>query len=181
MRRIWVVMLAMFWVVALWPVAAEAGLFRAWEVAAYWHEDLDISQGRLYSAGLMFGGEADLVRGGQWRLELHLEGMLGGYGDYARGVEMALLPGLRLCFTRWRVEPYLEAGVGPSYNTLDIPALGTSFNFLSYGGLGVAFPLGEGRRLLLGWRIRHVSNAGLDERNHGLTSSQVQVGVGFSF
>jgi|Deesub1362A_J573_1020465.scaffolds.fasta_scaffold02817_4 hypothetical protein len=181
MRRIWLVTLAAVWGLTLWPSPAAAGLFRHWETAAYWHQDMDVSEGRLYSAGLMFGVVADLTHWERGRLELHLDGLLGGYGDHARGVEMGLVPGLRLCLTRWGVEPYLEAGIGPSYNTLHIPALGMSFNFLSYAGLGLRIPLQGGRHLELGWRVRHISNAGLDERNHGVTSSQLQVGVSFTF
>ncbi len=79
------------------------------------------------------------------------------------------------------LRPYLEAGIGPSYNSLNIKEMGTGFNFLSFGGAGVRYLLGGGRSLELGYRLRHISNAGLDESNHGVTAHQLQLGMAFEF
>ncbi len=106
---------------------------------------------------------------------------MGGYWDYDSGVEVALVPALRLFLGSAGLRPYLEAGIGPSYNSLNIKEMGTGFNFLSFGGAGVRYLLGGGRSLELGYRLRHISNAGLDESNHGVTAHQLQLGMAFEF
>ena len=168
----------------LLAVPADAGQSPPWEAGFgyFYHQSFDISRHRLRGAGLMGHWDRLASQGSWWRLDLRLELLAGGMDDYGSGQEIALVPGLRLYFNplgHWR--PYLEGGVGPSYNDLDIQELGTGFNFLSYGGFGLRLPLAAGTGLELGYRVRHLSNAGLDERNHGMTSHQLQAGLSWEF
>lgn len=152
-----------------------------WGVAAYYNTALDMDAGDLNGAGIQVHLASQLAKGDAFTLHLRLEALLGGFWDYGNGAEVALVPGLRLYFGAASFQPYLEGGIGPEVNALNIPELGTSFNFLSYGGLGVRFALGKDMNLEVGYRIRHISNAGMDERNHGVTSHQAQVGISFPF
>lgn len=160
-----------------WPLRpGEAGF-------AYYHNrSVDVGRGDLLGSGL--AGRLGLtLHSGAWhRLDLGLEIGLGGFAGHGSGFEAALAPGLRLYLNpdgRWR--PYLEAGAGISYNDLDIHELGTGFNFLTFAGLGLRLPLNEAISLDLGLRLRHISNAGLDQRNHGVTSHQLQAGLAWNF
>lgn len=161
--------------------ALAGGFFHEWGVTGYYNNDIDIDNGDLMGAGAIVHVAGNLLTGKTARLDLRLEGQVGRFWDYGDGMEFALVPGLRLMFALGKVQPYLEGGVGPSYNTLDIQELGIGFNFLSYGGAGLRFALSKSTSLDVGYRLRHISNAGLDERNHGVTSNQVQVGLAFSF
>ena len=160
-----------------WPLRpSEAGF-------AYYHNrSVDLDRGELLGSGL--GGRLALpLHFGRWhRLELALEFSLGGFAGHGAGFEAALAPGLRLYLNpagQW--QPYLEAGAGASYNDLDIHELGTGFNFLTFGGLGLRMSLDQATSLDLGFRLRHISNAGLDERNHGVTSHQFHAGLAWRF
>jgi len=161
--------------------AADIPFFKSWGISTYINQDSDIGGGSLYSAGVLVHLAAPIFTQPSARLDFRLEGLFGSYWDYGSGVEVGLIPGLRLYFGQWDIKPYLEGGIGPSYNSLDIEELGTNFNFLSYGGLGLSFALGKGTSLEAGYRLRHISNAGASERNHGVTANQIQVGLSFAF
>lgn len=160
-----------------WPLRpSEAGL------SFFNNRSLDIDRGNLYSGGLEGHLALPLHAGSWYRLDLELEMAVGGFCGYNSAFEVSLVPGLRFYLgPGWAVQPYCEAGAGVDYNNLDIPELGTGFNFITFGGLGVRVPLLGSTSLDLGYRLRHISNAGLDERNHGVTSHQVQAGLAWSF
>lgn len=163
------------------PMAAQAKFFQEWGLTAFGSLSMDIDNGDLYEAGIFGHLAAPLVDEQQLRIDFRLEGLVGAFWDYGSGVEVGLIPGLRLYFGKAKLQPYIEGGIGPSYNSLDIQELGIGFNFLSYGGVGLRFPLGDNTNLEVGYRLRHISNAGLDERNHGVTSNQVQFGISWGF
>ncbi|MCA1988352.1 MAG: acyloxyacyl hydrolase [Desulfarculus sp.] len=163
---------------------ARAQSSPAWETGFdfFFHQSIDIDRRDLRGAGLLCHWDRPLWTGRWYRLDLRLEFSAGGMNNYADGLELGLVPGLRTYFYpggSW--QPFLEAGVGPSYNTMDIPELGTGFNFLSYGGLGLRLRLTAATGLEIGYRLRHVSNAGLDDHNHGVTSHQCQAGLAWEF
>ena len=161
--------------------AAEIPFFKSWGVSAYINQDIDIDNGDLYSAGVLIHLAAPLMKEDGFRLDLRIEALVGSYWDYGSGVEVGLIPGLRAYLGSASLKPYLEGGIGPSYNGLDIEEVGTNFNFLSYGGVGLSYALSKGTCLEAGYRLRHISNAGASERNHGVTSNQVQIGLSFAF
>lgn len=164
------------------PAAAAWYTPDEWGLTVYGNTDIDVDEGDLYSAGLMLGfAKALTAKDASARLDFRLEGQVGSFWDYGSGAELAILPGLRLYLGKYKLKPYLEGGIGPSYNFLDIEELGIGFNFLSYGGVGVRYELGEGMSLDLGYRLRHISNAGMSDRNHGVTSNQLQFGLNWSF
>ena len=175
------VLLAALTLAASFASASEIPFFKSWGFSAYVNQDIDIDNGDLYSAGVLIHLAAPLIEEEGLRLDLRVEGLLGSYWDYGSGVEVGLIPGLRAYFGSAVIKPYLEGGIGPSYNGLDIEEVGTNFNFLSYGGVGISYALDKGTNLEIGYRLRHISNAGSSERNHGVTSNQIQIGVSYTF
>ncbi len=161
--------------------AAGQDFFKELSLDLYVQQSVDLGQADLNSAGLLLGLAGTLSEGELTRLDLRLELLEGVFWGYDRGVEIALVPSLRLYFKKWAVHPYAEGGVGVSYHSLDIEELGTDFNFLSFAGLGLRIPLNAAASLELGCRLRHISNAGLDQHNHGVTAGQVQAGVSWAF
>ncbi len=162
------------------PATVRAEYFEEVGVTAFGNVSMDIDGGALYEAGglLTFGVP---VYDETVRLDFRLEGLLGIFRDYGEGVEVGLIPGLRMYYGKWTLQPYIEGGIGPSYNSMDIHELGSGFNFMSYAGAGLRFPMQDNMNLELGYRLRHISNAGFDERNHGVTSSQIQFGISWGF
>ena len=66
------------------------------------------------------------------------------------------------------LQPYLKAGIGIMYMTLQTIEQGTQFNFNEFAGVGLQYRSKDNRTLLLEYRYRHLSNAGIDESNGGI-------------
>ena len=165
---------------AMAPAAAQAKFFQEWGLTAFGNLSSDVDGGDLYEAGAFVHVAAPLVND-QIRIDFRVEGLVGAFWDYGSGIEVGIIPGLRMYMGRGGLQPYIEGGIGPSYNGMDIQELGIGFNFLSYGGIGLRYNLENNMSLELGYRLRHISNAGLDDRNSGVTSNQVQFGIAWGF
>jgi hypothetical protein len=113
------------------------------------------------------------------RIRLAVE-LLGSTIDH-RGTkhELALNP---LLF-EWRhdrggaIVPFVEVGEGALWTTVRYLSLGGKFQFASHGGFGMHAFLASDVAITLGYRFRHISNAGLDEPNHGLNTHFFIVGL----
>lgn len=73
--------------------------------------------------------------------------------------------------------PYLEAGLGVhllSKVHIGTRNLSSSLQFGTHAGLGIRF--GQSEQFELGWRIEHLSNAGLHEPNPGINFSMMRFG-----
>ncbi len=164
----------------LWlPGQAGAWRFTEWGLGVFAHNDIDIQGANLGGTGLDLDVAGALWEGAGLRLDLRLEGSVAKFWNYANGLEVSLAPGLRLylpSFGEIGAEPFLEGGLGPSWDNLHIDEVGSALNFLSFGGIGLRLPL-EGSKLELGYRLRHISNGGLDERNHGVTSNLLRLAL----
>jgi hypothetical protein len=163
---------------AWWPHFSETGL------GLYGHTDLDIKGGNLGGLGLGAHLAAPLHLSERLRLDLRLEMSGSGFWNYASGAEVAAASGLRLYLPPPKPQglaPFMEAGLGLSFDELHIPELGTRFNFLSFCGLGLRQGIAPDTFLDLGYRIRHISNGGLDERNHGVTSHLIGLDLAWNF
>ena len=166
------------------PLSADAKWYmpQEWGVAGFGNIDLDMDSGDLVMAGATGSVGKALWHGEQMQLDLRLEASAATIWHKARGMEFALVPGLRFYLDRERMRPYIEAGVGPSYNTMYLKNVqGMGFNFLSYGGLGLRIMMWDRCFVDVGTRVRHISNAGLSEVNYGITSFQTMVGFGMEF
>lgn len=164
---------------ALNPALARAWDFTEWGLGAWAHSDIDIKGGNLQGLGVSLNVAGLIWSEAEFRLDFRLEGGVAKFWNYASGLEASLVPGLRLYFPAlgpWPARPFLEGGLGPSWDHLVIEELGSELNFLSFGGLGLRLPM-AGWHLELGYRLRHISNGGLEERNHGVTSNVLQLAL----
>lgn len=65
-----------------------------------------------------------------------------------------------------------EIGSGPMFLSIDTEEQGDAgFNFLNQFGLGAQVAVGEKSALTLGYRFRHLSNAGTSQPNSGINSN----------
>ncbi|KIX15354.1 acyloxyacyl hydrolase [Dethiosulfatarculus sandiegensis] len=152
--------------------ASAEAFFKSWGISYYICEDMDLDNEDLKAMGLLLHFDAPLTTWKAFELVFRLEGQAGGYWNYGAGMETALIPALRanlLCADSFK--PYLEGGIGPSFNELDIYEMGSNLNFTSFAGMGFSWLLKKAMGIETGVRLRHISNAGLDERNHGVTSA----------
>jgi hypothetical protein len=162
------------------PAVAGQGFFKEIGMSIYANQSFDLDQD-LNSAGVRLALIAPWMESETVKLDFRLEGQQAAFWGYDRGVEIAMVPALRAYFKWWSLRPYVECGIGLSYQSVDIYELGTDFNFLSFAGLGISLPIADAVSLEFGYRLRHISNAGLDERNHGVTSNQAQFEVSWAF
>ena len=164
------------------PAEAKWYMPEEWGAAGFGNIDIDVNEGDIIMAGATGHVAKSLWQGEQMSLDLRLELSAATTWHKARGMEFSLVPGLRLYLDRERMRPYVEAGIGPSYNTMDLKDIqGTGYNFLSFGGAGVRIMMWDRCFVDLGTRLRHISNAGLAEVNHGVSSFQTMVGFGMTF
>ena len=77
-----------------------------------------------------------------------------------------------------RVVPFFDAGIAALHTTLDnhAPEIAGHTQFLSQGGVGVQYFVRPGRAFVLEYRYFHMSNAGLQQPNHGFNGNMVSVG-----
>jgi len=67
-----------------------------------------------------------------------------------------------------------EIGSGPMYLSIDTHEQGKGgFNFLNQFGLGAQFAVSGNSALTVGYRFRHLSNAGTSQPNSGINSNAV--------
>jgi hypothetical protein len=104
-----------------------------------------------------------------------IEPMAAGIFGDEQSFEAQVVPFARAEFMRELIfHPYIEAGIGLIYTDLDHLHLGSHFHFSSNVGVGLSFDLSENRswsRLGAGYRIRHISHAGLfGEPNSGMNT-----------
>ena len=82
--------------------------------------------------------------------------------------------------TRGHIVPYLELSGGTLFTNHDVPTGTNSVNFTSSAALGTHI-----LRNSLNWsveaRYMHISNAGLADRNSGVNTVQVRLGIGKFF
>lgn len=81
--------------------------------------------------------------------------------------------------TATRARPFISAGVGLLLSRQDIPPDTTRVNFTPQVGLGIALPDSHRRVYTFEYRLHHISNASLADRNPGINSSYFQFGVTF--
>jgi len=106
-------------------------------------------------------------------LQLALEPFCNPVIDPESGVET----GLTVLFRYFHpvapsVKVVAEVGSGPMYLSIDSAEQGDGgFNFLNQFGLGARFDLSDRDALTLGYRFRHISNAGTSHPNRGINTN----------
>jgi len=110
-----------------------------------------------------------------------IEGLFTHYYETNSAIDLGGGPFLRYRMVRDWVQPYAEVGVGMLYNDLKTFSLSSRVLFSANGAVGVQVPLGERWGATMGYRFRHISNAGQDKINPGLNSNIIAVGVTFDY
>ncbi len=77
--------------------------------------------------------------------------------------------------------PYLEATAGAGGTSLNVPEIRSRFTFVLEGGAGLSYFVTPGAAVNLGYRLQHISNAGLGHPNRGVNSNTGVLGVSFRF
>lgn len=94
----------------------------------------------------------------------------------------ALTPVLRYNFatgTRW--VPFVDAGAGVTATDIGGPDLSTTFQFNTQVGFGVRRFITEKCAVTLQYRYMHISNAGIEQPNHGVNMSAIYIGSTWFF
>jgi lipid A 3-O-deacylase len=79
----------------------------------------------------------------------------------------------------WTV--YVDGGAGMLVTTDEVPRGGSDFNFTPQAGLGASWDIGDNRRLFLGARWHHISNARIYSNNPGQDHGMIYVMLGWPF
>ena len=113
------------------------------------------------------------------RLELYGEGTLFLYNQ----PEVAVAAGLGGLAGRYYLKrtggwiPYVHAGAGLLWTSLDVPEIDRIFNFQLFVGVGWRQTRASGPRLVFEFRNHHISNAGTAGKNMGINAATVLSGV----
>jgi len=81
----------------------------------------------------------------------------------------------------WKFQLYAKAGVGMVYMTQHTREQGTQFNFIENGALGAHYFFTKNTALTVEGRMRHLSNAGIKQPNHGINSYFVLAGIAYKY
>ena len=80
-----------------------------------------------------------------------------------------------------RLRPYVQAGFGVDYMTLHTREQSTQHNFASQVAVGARFRLRESLWFQAEYRLRHLSNAGIDHPNSGIDPNAYLCGLSVEF
>jgi hypothetical protein len=107
--------------------------------------------------------------------------------DSARGTRSTIYGagvsplGIKLNFGQdTRIKPFVAASAGFVYFQDDVPVRGSSrFNFTPELGFGLQFFMTPKNAVTLGYKLQHISNAGIGRRNPGMDSHLIYAGFSF--
>lgn len=116
-------------------------------------------------------------------LQFQIEPFVGFITSPKSNLETGTIFWLKMGFVpdTWKFQPYGKLGAGLDYMTLHTQEQGTQFNFIELGALGMHYYFTENTALTLEGRIRHLSNCGIDQPNHGINSYSLVTGVSYKF
>ena len=80
-----------------------------------------------------------------------------------------------------KFQPYVKAGAGFDYMTMHSHEQSTQFNFIEQGAIGMHYFFSKNNAFTLEGRMRHLSNASIDEPNHGINTYYVVTGITHRF
>jgi Lipid A 3-O-deacylase (PagL) len=112
------------------------------------------------------------------RFEIISEGLLGSAyhpGGHLLGDTLLF----RFDFKPFRsTTPFFDAGIAALHTSLDerAPEISGHTQFHSQGGVGVQYFVRPGRAIVFEYRYFHMSNAGIQEPNHGFNGNMLSVG-----
>ncbi len=113
------------------------------------------------------------------RCELYGEGPLYPHPEPEAAVAGALggLTGRYYLRTSGAFVPYVHAGAGLLWTSLDVPEIDRIFNFQLFVGIGWRQTRAKGPCLVFEFRNHHISNAGTAGKNLGINAATLLGGV----
>lgn len=116
-------------------------------------------------------------------LQFQIEQFLGLITSPRNNLETGTIFWLKMGFLAdtWKFQPYAKLGVGLNYMTAHIRDQSTQFDFTEQAALGMHYYFTKNTALTMEGRIRHLSNAGIKEPNHGFNSYSLLTGVSYRF
>jgi hypothetical protein len=113
------------------------------------------------------------------RFELYGEGTLFAYTqpEPAVGAGLGGLSGRYYLKTSGAWIPYVHAGAGLLWTSLDVPEIDRIFNFQLFMGVGWRQTRARGPCLVVEFRNHHISNAGTAGKNLGINAATILAGV----
>jgi len=81
----------------------------------------------------------------------------------------------------WCLQPYVKAGAGMAYMSQHTREQSTQFNFIETGAFGLHYFFNKNTAITCEGRIRHLSNAGIDQPNHGINTYSGVAGISYKF
>lgn len=155
----------------------RAGLER-WYIQGSAATTLDDDKARRF--GLLGAGISHFFANGH-SVNVELNGLaFDQTGEDAVGLNLAVL--LRWHFYRqqdWSL--YVDGGAGILGTTREVPSAGSHFNFTPQVGGGATVRIKGNRRLMVGLRWHHISNADIYDNNPGRDSLMGYVGLNWSY
>jgi hypothetical protein len=117
------------------------------------------------------------LQGHRGTLSLYLEPQVNPSGTPKQNVELGIGVGVKYLYRFGdALGLYGQASVGPHYITLNTVDQAQGFLFANTVGGGVNVFLSPGSALDIGYRLRHLSNAGSRLPNHGINSDILLIG-----
>lgn len=115
-------------------------------------------------------------------VELYLEPQINPVASPSANVEFGCGIGFHIIFSpSAKISPYLTFGSGLIYITQSTEEQSTKYNFQDQAGAGVYFFLDEKSALNFGYRLRHISNAGIKHPNSGIDTHIAEAGYSVFF
>ena len=119
----------------------------------------------------------------QGQVSLGVELLAFGTSEPLTSYGVGITPKLQYTFVGLhRLRPYIEGGGGPIWTDLGghVPEQPGQFNFVAWGGAGVAWILTPQWALNVGYRFVHISNGGTRTPNSGLNFGLPFAGLSYS-
>ena len=170
--------------VAVSPVNAEnRNNARGRHLLAGYGWDMRLENGDEYSyyflgLNLDYGsGEDSWQRYFSVQLEPFVSVIEAGRGDFETGISFFLKYEPRWGFP---LKPYIRGGSGLIYLSETTEKQSTNFNFVSQAAYGLSYRR-KNINLLVEYRNRHISNAGIRDPNSGIDTKMLLAGMDVSF
>ena len=115
-------------------------------------------------------------------VELYLEPQINPVVSPAANAEFGCGLGFQIIFVpSAKISPYFCFGSGLIYITQSTKEQSTKYNFQDQVGGGLYYFLNKNAALNCGYRLRHISNAGLKHPNSGINTHMVELGYSVFF
>ncbi len=115
-------------------------------------------------------------------VEVYLEPQINPVASPSANVEFGCGVGFHIIFAAMaKISPYLTFGSGLIYITTSNEEQSTKYNFQDQVGAGIYYFLNETRALNMGYRLRHISNAGIKHPNSGIDTHIAEFGYSVFF